>query len=260
MEISPWKEISTAEEVQALIESYGYLHDGCLREVHIVTNESVQEDLSMTFDGELAAILLIQRQWREPSPVIELRFVGVRRFNFVGPDKDDSNLIYEATFSKIDGLFYWADDGAWEPGDDTCVWISADRVFWRARPDLIGQVNRLAEEDVMQELKLPQIKLRKVKDLGDDFEFWRGHKFRILNDGKNLHKDDPYFDYILTSPSWEKDYMMLVNITEKSHKAGAVYGVKISIDHSTRKSIVTKTELLKAFGQDAKNFYLLDVE
>lgn len=257
MEIAPWKELSSADEVKTLMKSYGYLHDGCIREIHIVTSESVQEDMSMTFDDELVATILLQMQWRDPSPAIELRFVRVHHLNFIGPGKDHGNLIYEATFSKIDGLFYWADDGAWDLGDDSCVWISAERVFWRARPDLTGPVNRLKEKVAKEEFKPTEVKLRKITELDNDFEFWRGQRFRLLNDGKNIHSGDSHFDYILTSSPWERDYMMLVNITENSHKAGSVYVAKIAVDNSSSKFIVTRSEMLKALGKDAKNFYLL---
>ena len=127
-----------------MIELYGNFHDGCLREVHIVTEESVKKDLSMTFSGQLTATLLFQRQYENPT-VIELKFENVRQFNFNPPGPGYDSIIYDATFKKIDNLFYWASEDDWKLGDNDAVWISGEKVFWRERPELIGQVNRLSD-------------------------------------------------------------------------------------------------------------------
>lgn len=142
--MTDWNEIKNDSDIESLIELYGNFHDGCLREVHIVTEESVKKDLSMTFSGQLTATLLFQRQYENPT-VIELKFENVRQFNFNPPGPGYDSIIYDATFKKIDNLFYWASEDDWKLGDNDAVWISGEKVFWRERPELIGQVNRLSD-------------------------------------------------------------------------------------------------------------------
>jgi hypothetical protein len=98
---------------------------------------------------------------------------------------------------------------------------------------------------------------KKLSDLPEEAELWRGSIIRLLNDGKNLHPADKYFDYILALSPWDKDFMFLVNITADSHKAGAFYAKKLSIDHSENKMTIKKAALKKALGPDFKNCYLI---
>lgn len=76
-----WKEIKDDKDIETLLKLYGYFHDGCLREIHIVTRESVDSGLSMSFDGNLTATLLFQRQYQNPT-IVELKFNNLRQFNF----------------------------------------------------------------------------------------------------------------------------------------------------------------------------------
>ena len=97
----------------------------------------------------------------------------------------------------------------------------------------------------------------KLADIPDDIELFRGSRIRLINDGRNLHPDDKYFDYLLSLSPWDKDFMFLVNITIDSHKAGAFYATKIPIDKSSNKIIVTKGDLKTALGEDFTNCYLI---
>ncbi len=97
----------------------------------------------MSFDGNLTATLLFQRQYKNPT-AIELRFDNVGQFNFLSPGPNYDSIIYEATFKKIDDLFYWSSEGNWQPGDNDAVWISGEKVYWRERSELIGLVNRMS--------------------------------------------------------------------------------------------------------------------
>jgi hypothetical protein len=142
--MTDWKEIKTTEDINTFLELYGEFHDGCLREIHIVTRESVDSELSMSFDGKISATLLFQRQFDNPT-TIELKFDNVERFNFLSPAQNYDSIIFEATFKKIDQLFYWSSESNWDPADNDAVWISGERVYWRERPELIGQVNRLTD-------------------------------------------------------------------------------------------------------------------
>jgi hypothetical protein len=142
--MTDWTEIKNDSDIETLLQLYGDFHDGCLREVHIVTRESVDSGLSMSFDGNLTATLLFQRQYKNPT-VIELKFDNVGQFNFLSPGSNYDSIIYEATFKKIGDIFYWSSEGNWDLGDNDAVWVSGQRVYWRERPELIGQVNRISD-------------------------------------------------------------------------------------------------------------------
>ncbi len=123
---------------------YGSFHDSCLRDVHISTREFVDEELAMSFDNIITGTLLFQRQFKN-NPVLELKFEDINRFNF-NPAGLYDGVIYEASFKKVNDLFYWSDEMDWEIGDVEANWISANKVLWRFRPELIGNVTRLKPE------------------------------------------------------------------------------------------------------------------
>ncbi len=100
------------------------------------------------------------------------------------------------------------------------------------------------------------MRLIKLSEIDEKLELWRGAKIRLLNNGTNLHPDDKYFDYLLPNLPWDNDNMILVNVTEKSHKEGAVYATKIPVDKSLMKITVNKEGLKKALEQDFDNCYL----
>ena len=79
-----WTEIKDQADTDKLLESYGYFHDSCLRDIYISTREFIDEKLAMHFDNRLTASLLFQRQFG-PNPVIELKFEKVEQFQFFQP-------------------------------------------------------------------------------------------------------------------------------------------------------------------------------
>ena len=75
-----WQDLSTPAEIEKLMSLFGHFHDGCVREIHVVTGHYVNRDLSMYVDWKTAVHMLVQRQFADPS-AIELRFeevVGLR--------------------------------------------------------------------------------------------------------------------------------------------------------------------------------------
>lgn len=98
----------------------------------------------MHFDNKIIATLLFQRQFK-PNTTIELKFVEVERLNFLPFDENESAVIYDATLKMENGLYYWADFAGWELEDNTSIWICSKKLFWRQRPELLGNINRLTE-------------------------------------------------------------------------------------------------------------------
>ena len=96
-----------------------------------------------------------------------------------------------------------------------------------------------------------------LKDLDSNYEFWRGTRIRMNHHG-DMHPDDKFFDYMLVTLPDNNRHMILVNVTEGSHKAGAVYVNKIPIDNQSNKIIVRLNSLRMAFGESFKHCYLMD--
>ncbi|MEA1850476.1 MULTISPECIES: hypothetical protein [Chryseobacterium] len=140
-----WKEIKDQKDINTLLESYGYFHDSCLRDIYITTKEYIDEKLAMHFENKLTASLLFQRQF-SPITVLELKFEDIVHFNFKPFDKDTNAVIHDVTLMKVNGLFYWADFADWKIDDNDSIWINGKRLFWRLRPGLIGNVKRLNDE------------------------------------------------------------------------------------------------------------------
>ena len=140
-----WTEIKDETDIDRFLVSYGYFHDCCLRDIYISMREYVDQKLAMGFDNKLTASLLFQRQYG-PDTVVELKFEDVGRFNFLPFDETESAVIYDATLKMENGLFYWADFAEWENGDNDSIWISGKKLFWRFRPELIGNIKRLDDK------------------------------------------------------------------------------------------------------------------
>jgi hypothetical protein len=101
------------------------------------------------------------------------------------------------------------------------------------------------------------MELIKLTDIDDNLEIWRGTKIRLVNNGIDMHPDDKYFDYLLVTMAWDRDFMILVNVTEGSHKLGAAYATKVPVDKSLKKIVVTKGGLQQAFGPNFDHCFLI---
>lgn len=137
-----WTEIKDQTDIDKLLDFYSYFQDSCIRDIYISTMEFVDEKHDMHFDNTLSASLLFQREFG-PLYVLELKFEEIERFNFRPFKEMEKVAIYEVTLLTTNGLFYWADDVDWKMGDNDSIWISGKKLFWRLRPELIGNINRM---------------------------------------------------------------------------------------------------------------------
>lgn len=96
--------------------------------------------------------------------------------------------------------------------------------------------------------------LKRLSDIDDKLELWRGTKIRIMLEDKEHEAD--HFDYMLVQAPGDHGYMILVNITDGNYKEGAVIGNKVEVT-GNKKVIVNKKSLQKALGDDFENSYLL---
>jgi len=144
-----WKEIINNDDILTLRNLYGDFHDSCLRDLYLSTKEFVDERKAMSFSNDCTATLLFQRQSRI-NPVLELKFLGLQHLSYHPLLANYNNVIYDVTLKIDDGLFYWADFEGWtlsdyNSRDKDSFWICSEKLFWRLRPELIGNVNRLTE-------------------------------------------------------------------------------------------------------------------
>ena len=141
-----WTEIKEQAGIDDLMRKFGYFHDTCIRDIYISTEEFVDEKRSMSFNNVLTVSLLFQRQSRENS-VLELKFEAVKKMDYEWLFEYGSTLIDTGATLKIeDNLFYWADDLNWTVGNNDAWWINGERLFWRFRPELLGNVKRINDD------------------------------------------------------------------------------------------------------------------
>lgn len=70
-----------------------------------------------------------------------------------------------------------------------------------------------------------------------------------------MHPDDKFFDYLLVTMPWEKDFMILINVTAGSHKLGAAYAGRVPVAKNSNKVVATKDGLRQAFGPDFEHCF-----
>lgn len=101
-----WHLVGSSEDVEFLLSAFGGFHDGCLREIHVFTQTSVDSRLRMSCPGHLdtSARLIFQRQVSNPS-AIELELNKVESIALSPtPDNADS-IIYRASIELAEGQF-----------------------------------------------------------------------------------------------------------------------------------------------------------
>ena len=144
-----WIKLESNVDLNRLMDRFGRFHDSCLRELYLSTTAHVSSDLSMSFNAKSSATLLFQRQFR-PDSVLELRFDDLIGLNYQPLSSGYNEVIYDATLVLEGGITYWADHQEWEVkdirnGESDSVWIGATEVYYRFRPELIGDIIRLTE-------------------------------------------------------------------------------------------------------------------
>ncbi len=55
-------------------------------------------------------------------------FWGVNNINIVSTSPDYWYIIFDATLIYKDGLYYWAEAGDWEIGDNSVTWLSSKNI------------------------------------------------------------------------------------------------------------------------------------
>ena len=136
-----WHEIRTEEDITFLMETVGYFHDSCLKELKYVSGAYVNDDLSMHPINDTRELkMIIQRQDDNPS-TIELVFSRLNYCKLFPCNEQFTCEILDATLLWKDGNILWADCGGLtvdkiEKYAGTV--ISAAGLRWRAVKEWIG--------------------------------------------------------------------------------------------------------------------------
>ena len=137
-----WNEIVNQDDIQGFMESFGYFHDGCIRELKYASNIFVNEELTIcpADDGQVLKIIF-QRQYESPK-VIEMEFRELVRLQMCLEKEWYDSILFGATMIKKNGYIYWCDSD--NLLDDDLVeykgtLICASKVRWRIVDEYIGK-------------------------------------------------------------------------------------------------------------------------
>lgn len=134
-----WNELKTQQDINVLLDTFGYFHDGCIKELKYISGEYVAENLSMyPFNSQRKLSIIFQRQYKDPS-VIEIVFEGVVKLNLEPNNEQYDEIIFEAFLGINNNLIYWADTKEFSFDNPTnCTWVAANRAKWRVADEYIG--------------------------------------------------------------------------------------------------------------------------
>jgi hypothetical protein len=103
-------------------------------------------------------------------------------------------------------------------------------------------------------------KLRLLREINDDEEFFRGTVLRKYNVGMNddvISNKENFYDYILARLPWEND-MVMINVTKNSSKFGAGYTGSIPVNTSNGNFSVNKKGFQHTLGEDLLDWFLIE--
>lgn len=133
-----YSEVTTQDELDALIDSFGDFHDSMTKEIHMVNRGGVLADHTMLMKHQFDTQIIIQSQWQPYA--IELLFCDVLQFSI------DDALDYVSTTGSVKQESIANETLRVELKFDTAVKISARRLFFRVQPDYLGIGARLRSE------------------------------------------------------------------------------------------------------------------
>lgn len=137
-----WSMINNADDIAAFMNSVGYFHDSCIKEIKYVSGAFVNEDLAMhPINDKRNLSIIIQRQ-KAPMSVIELFFEKIDFLRlFPNDERYTCEILGAAMFIK-DGNIYWCDCGdITEESIDEYggTVVCASKLRWRAIEARLGK-------------------------------------------------------------------------------------------------------------------------
>ena len=141
-----WIDINKEEDIDYLMDKFGYFHDGCIKELKYISGQYVSDNLSMHPVNTLRNVRVVfQRQWKEPS-VVEIEFLGLIRLNLAPVNENYTGEILHGFMEFNNGRIYWAEDNEFEidkididPNYTKITWIISEKARWREADEYIGE-------------------------------------------------------------------------------------------------------------------------
>ncbi|MCS1350867.1 hypothetical protein [Mechercharimyces sp. CAU 1602] len=144
-------DVDSQEKLDDFFKLTHNLHDGLIKEMHIINEAYVDSDLSMSADFQYNLRILIQKQWKNPS-AIEILLGNVSKLDLVESNYL-SNAFGEYKENKMNGK-------KTIKLDFDCNRITCSRMLYRDASNWMGRESRFGEEIVLSSL-MP------VEDLGE---------------------------------------------------------------------------------------------
>ncbi len=133
-----YSEITTQEEMDALLARVAGFHDSMAKELHLLNRGWVGPDRSMMMNHRFDARLLVHSQW-EPA-AIELLFVGIERLLTEDPGE------YWGASGTVELVTSPVEKRRVSIAFDDALSITAERLFTVDRPNWTGPRSRFGEE------------------------------------------------------------------------------------------------------------------
>jgi len=138
-----FNKINTQEDIQELMNKFGFFHDSCIKEIKYISGGYVSKKVSdknrtMCPVNSIRSVYIIFQSQNTDCSVIEMKFDFIQKLNLVPRNEDYDCIINDASLVKINNLFYWSE---WESFDiedieiENGTWISSKEVGWRQLPE-----------------------------------------------------------------------------------------------------------------------------
>ena len=145
-----WNEIKNEIVIEDLMNEYSGFHDSCIVSINYHSGSFVDDEGAMVNGGllEHSIEMILHSQCNKP---IELRFIGVRKWNIVGWEDNCFCDIFGAYLNfhsdilsktRDDKLIVWADWDSFNPvkyteetpiptNGNCSTYVIAEKLFWR---------------------------------------------------------------------------------------------------------------------------------
>ena len=125
-----WHELKSQNDIDAFMKSVASFHDACITGLSYTSGTYVNDDNAMVMVTEPYIYITFHSQMAN-FPKFEMELGLVDKFS-INLHLDNSLEIYEATFKKKDGGFYWYSDEY--ANGNSSYWCRCQTIRWRELP------------------------------------------------------------------------------------------------------------------------------
>lgn len=135
-----WNIIKNNNDIGHLLNEYCGFHDSCICKVDYISGASVNEERTMTGCSAETSKLKVNFQSQMVLKTLQLQFIGLRRMNLIGYEKNYFSDITSCYLSMHEGYILWANNDWFDPeapcenkllNEPMDTFIVADKLQWR---------------------------------------------------------------------------------------------------------------------------------